>query len=113
LSSRRTEPVYGANAQPPKRRTPPAYVPATWRCTLPAEADGAQALGFDLADGRVIRVLLDAKSVVDVRETLAPDYHARVVVELQSAISELRPSEPTSVPSDAVQQSPLAAASTA
>lgn len=56
------------------RRTPVSYITATWRCTLPIDIDGNQGVGFDLEDGRVIRLYLDRKSVESLCMTLKENY---------------------------------------
>lgn len=43
-------------------RTPPSYLPASWRTVLPVDIDGTQGIAFDLADGSVVRLRIDAES---------------------------------------------------
>ncbi len=49
---------------------PPSYLPATWRCTTPIEADGSVGLGFNLADGSVVRLKLDGRSIKQILESI-------------------------------------------
>lgn len=52
-----------------------ACVPATWRGTLrPNPRTGEQCIFFNLANGRVLRLMLPPESVIAVRETLDPGY---------------------------------------
>jgi hypothetical protein len=54
-------------------RRRPAY--ATWRGTLrPNPRTGEQCIFFNLANGRVLRLMLPPESVIAVRETLEPGY---------------------------------------
>jgi hypothetical protein len=84
------------------RRTPASFMPAAFRCTLPPEHDGAQAVAFTLHDGSVVRLLLPAHSVRALRETLAEGYFSNVDAGTQSPMSALMPSSPKSVPSEGV-----------
>jgi hypothetical protein len=50
-------------------RIPKSYDAATWRNSTPSDG-GAIGLGFNLADGRVVRLRLDLESARHVQETL-------------------------------------------
>jgi hypothetical protein len=50
---------------------PHAFIPATWRGTLPPDPrTGEQGISFNLADGRVLRLWLPPQAVASVKETL-------------------------------------------
>lgn len=52
--------------------TPRMYVPAEWRCTLPPSREtGCLGVGFNLADGEVIRVELSPAAARNLMESLA------------------------------------------
>ena len=87
-----------------KRRTPESYITATWRCTLPADADGSRAVAFNMADGTVLRLYLDAQSARHVHETFAPGHDAQSREwAAQSAMSVASPSAAVSRPLEADQ----------
>lgn len=67
------------------RRTPQSFKTATWQCTLPIDENGHQGVGFNTEDGGVIRLYLDEKSVVALRETLQSDYFVKVNQALKSS----------------------------
>jgi hypothetical protein len=87
-------------------------LPARLRSVGPFCDDGQQAVSFELADGAVVRLRLDAESVRWLREELGVTY-SRAVAGIQSPASSGSPSEPRSVPLGAEQQCPPAASSTA
>lgn len=60
--------------QPQTLRTPVSYLPATWRCTLPVDADGSRGLAFDLTDNTVVRIKLDQRGLESLRAEIAPGY---------------------------------------
>lgn len=102
-----------------KLRTPQSFVSASWRGTLPVDRDGSQGISFN-TDAGVVRLRLDAASVVHVRETLAADNFVKAMRDYemssagsQSDASEGSPSAPRSVPSDGISVCPPEASSTA
>lgn len=84
---------------PPEARIPASFQPARWRGTLPFDAAGSTGISFDLEDGSTVRLRLDARSVKDVRETLAGGY-SNSLGSTQSQTKPLNPSAPKSVPSE-------------
>ena len=58
-------------------------LPATWRCTHPADAAGARCIAVDTAAGTVW-LQLDAQSVQHLHQTTAPTYDAEVRAEAAS-----------------------------
>ena len=63
---------------------PPSYVSASWHCVLPVDADGRQGIGFNLEDGRVVRLAIDAETalalVTEIRAYRAgdPRFHSPI-----------------------------------
>lgn len=50
---------------------PMSYVNASWRCTLPVDAERDRlGLALNLADASIVRVALDVKSARHVAETI-------------------------------------------
>ncbi len=45
-----------------ERLTPPSFIRAHWRTVLPVATDGLQGVAFDLVDGRVVRLAIDAEA---------------------------------------------------
>lgn len=81
--------------------TPTSYLQASWRCTLPVDADGRMGIGLNLADGTVVRVSLDMASAQGLAETVLQYIdQAKSAAGSQSPMSELSPSSPRSVPSE-------------
>jgi hypothetical protein len=55
----------------------PDDIRATWRCTLPPKPlTGEVGVAFNMADGRIVRLMLDAASAAALHQTLAPGYNA-------------------------------------
>ena len=52
-------------------RTPESYVPASWRALLPVDVDGSQGIAFNLADGSVVRLRIDAESALALVQCLS------------------------------------------
>jgi hypothetical protein len=65
--------------------TPRMYVPAEWRCTLPPSSEtGRLGVGFNLADGEVIRLELSRASARNLAESLA-EYLSTIDAESEAA----------------------------
>lgn len=56
---------------PGGRLLPGSYLPATWHCTLPVDAQGRLGLAFRLETGEVLRLALDLGCARSAAETLA------------------------------------------
>lgn len=87
-----------------KPRIPAAYSEALLYCVLPpCTHSGRQALAFQLASGEVQRFSITAKDA-DTLSRLLTNYFGDIVkAGIQSRGSELIPSAPMSMPSDAGQ----------
>jgi hypothetical protein len=44
--------------------TPARYLPARWRAVLPVDFDDTQGIAFDLDDGQIVRLSIDAESAL-------------------------------------------------
>lgn len=79
---------------PGRGRTPASYLPASWRGTLPVDAEGRMGISLNMGDGAVVRVALDVASAKGLAETVLQSIeHALPAIELSNDDVNAAPAE--------------------